>query len=1094
MNLDEEHSASDKQSSIDDKGRETNINTKDAGTISDADFDATRTSEKSAENMSESEIDSELSATTGQQDSGGLNSDSLGTDGSRRRTTLIFGGIFLIVVLIIAGLFLPPISLAERLGLSSNEEGQVEAVSEQSQEETAPGEMDYSLILLDQDKKATAHTMSRDDFLNGTDSDWTDAANSMPHGTMASDLYIVEYKDEAPDGRIEILIPDSAQPYQTLDLYEWDGDSWFFSPSELSDDGSVLSSIEGPLPQAFAMLQSESIEDPEIAAEVLPTQDLPAEILPYLTEVIVGTKTLGPDGSAEGLIAELPMGGYRQFVRATNTGAIVDTVSLTSLLSDPAAQARNIQNLVDAAASGPYAGVNLDYQGVHEEQRTAFSQFVSDLADALHQADLDLHVTLEAPILTEEGWDASGQDWIAMGQVADAVFLQMPLSPMAYGDNGLAEQVLLWATRQVERGKLSMLTTANAVDAVGESHREVDREQALTNYGEISLINEVDQVSPGESIEVALSGSAGSLEWDPDSLTYKYTYEQAGQEHSMWLSSEAVLSHRNRLANRYHLRGIAARGLGNLEEAEGYANAFASYLGETDPPQPASAAIVWAVEDEDGGIVASSSGEEMSFIWEGTEEPGRYVIKADFAQGDNVSSLGTVEVLVQAPATPTPTPEPTSEPEIEETPAAVVSGGASSSVDPGDADAVANTPANVRNGPGLGYGIIGGLDTGEKVTLIGRNSASSWLQIEMADETEGWVFAQLLTVNSELDLNLLAVVEVEPPVVASGDGGDGSPPPAPVIPPAGGGSFELGGQTHSLANPTLMSMAGMNWVKFQHKWGPGDSPDAVAGRIQQAHGNGFKVLLSIPGASTYPSSIDFSGYVEFLRGVAALGPDAIEIWNEENIDFEWPAGQISPSAYVNNMLAPAYNAIKSVNSSVMVISGAPAPTGYFGGGCSANGCDDNAYMAGVAAAGGGSYMDCIGVHFNAGATSPNATSGHPAGGSHYSWYFWPTLNMYYNAFGGSRPVCFTELGFLSGQDFGGVPPRFSWAANTTVAQHAQWLAEAASLSANSGKVRMLIVFNVDFTHYGDDPQAGYAMLRPDGSCPSCDLLRQVMGG
>lgn len=285
-------------------------------------------------------------------------------------------------------------------------------------------------------------------------------------------------------------------------------------------------------------------------------------------------------------------------------------------------------------------------------------------------------------------------------------------------------------------------------------------------------------------------------------------------------------------------------------------------------------------------------------------------------------------------------------------------------------------------------------------------------------------------------------------------------------------------------------MAGMNWVKFQHKWGSGDTPDAVAGRIQQAHANGFKVLLSIPGSSTYPGSIDFNGYVQFLGGVAALGPDAIEVWNEENIDFEWPAGQIDPTSYVNNMLAPAYNAIKSANSSVMVVSGAPAPTGFDNG---TNAWSDSRYMAGVAAAGGGNYMDCIGVHHNAGATSPSASSGHPAGNNHYSWFFLPTMNMYYNSFGGARPVCFTELGYLSGQDFGGVPSRFNWAANTTVDQHAQWLAEAASLSASSGKVRLLIIFNVDFTLWSDDPQAGYAMLRPNGSCPSCGLLGQVMG-
>jgi hypothetical protein len=280
-------------------------------------------------------------------------------------------------------------------------------------------------------------------------------------------------------------------------------------------------------------------------------------------------------------------------------------------------------------------------------------------------------------------------------------------------------------------------------------------------------------------------------------------------------------------------------------------------------------------------------------------------------------------------------------------------------------------------------------------------------------------------------------------------------------------------------------------VKFQHKWGPGDDPGAVAGLIQQAHANGFKVLLSIPGQTTYPDSIDFNGYVEFLRGVAALGPDAIEVWNEENIDFEWPAGQIDPASYVNNMLAPAYNAIKGANPNVMVISGAPAPTGYFGGGCSAQGCDDNAYLAGMAAAGAASYMDCVGAHFNAGATAPGQSSGHPAGSNHYSWYFQPTMDLYYSTLG--KPVCFTELGFVSGEDFGGVPSRFSWAGNTTVAQHAQWLAEAVSLAANSGKARLAIIFNVDFTMYGDDPQAGYAMIRPDGGCPACETLRQVMG-
>lgn len=311
-------------------------------------------------------------------------------------------------------------------------------------------------------------------------------------------------------------------------------------------------------------------------------------------------------------------------------------------------------------------------------------------------------------------------------------------------------------------------------------------------------------------------------------------------------------------------------------------------------------------------------------------------------------------------------------------------------------------------------------------------------------------------------------------------------PAAPVAAPNFSGGFEYGGQTQSFANKELMKNIGMNWVKFQHKWSPGDSPDAVAGRINDAHASGFKVLLSIPGANTYPApgGIDFASYVEFLRGVAALGPDGIEIWNEMNIDFEWPAGEIDPASYVNNMLAPSYNAIKSVNPNILVVGGAPSPTGFDNG---TNAWADDRYIAGMAAAGASRYMDCMGVHHNAGATSPNATSGHPAG-SHYSWYFWPTLNLYYNTFG--RPVCFTELGYVTPDGYGGISPHFGWAADNSINEHAQWLSEAVGLASNSGKVRLMIIFNVDFTHYdpNGDPQAGYAIVRPDGGCPFCGAM------
>jgi hypothetical protein len=313
-----------------------------------------------------------------------------------------------------------------------------------------------------------------------------------------------------------------------------------------------------------------------------------------------------------------------------------------------------------------------------------------------------------------------------------------------------------------------------------------------------------------------------------------------------------------------------------------------------------------------------------------------------------------------------------------------------------------------------------------------------------------------------------------------------TPPPSAGGAGADGGGTELGGQVpNSIGHADFMRQAGMTWVKFQAKWPYVDS--AVASSFVSAgHAAGFKVLLSIPGPS-YPTSIDFNGYVEHLRAVAASQPDAIEIWNEMNLDREWPAGQIDPASYVNNMLAPGFNAIKSVSPGTMVITGALAPTGYFGG-CTAAGCDDDAYLRGMSAAGAANYANCIGVHHNSGTTSPSARSGHVSGSGHYSWYFLPTLEVASGAFGGALPVCLTEYGYLTPEGYGTLPTNFNWAADNTVAEQAAWLDEGVGLARSLGWVRLVIIWNVGFTTWDTDPQAGYSIVRPDGTCPACVAL------
>ena len=324
-------------------------------------------------------------------------------------------------------------------------------------------------------------------------------------------------------------------------------------------------------------------------------------------------------------------------------------------------------------------------------------------------------------------------------------------------------------------------------------------------------------------------------------------------------------------------------------------------------------------------------------------------------------------------------------------------------------------------------------------------------------------------------------------------GATATPSPTVTAPPTTPGSWELGGQVSDFSVPDKMKYAGMTWVKRQIRWAPGLT--ASADQITEAHTKGFKILLSVLGnPGDIFNGANFDAYATYVGELARLGADGIEVWNEMNIDREWPAGQINPATYVD-LLRRAYNAIKAKNANTLVISGAPAPTGAEGGFGLDHVWNDDRYVKGMAAAGAANYMDCIGVHYNEGIISPTLSAGDPRNPSDfYSRYYPAMVSLYYNAFGGAKKLCFTELGYLSPEGYGTLPVAFGWAGDTSVAEQAQWLGEAANLSKNGGLVRLMIVFNVDFKDYGADPQAGYAVIRPGGACPACDSLRQVTGG
>lgn len=420
----------------------------------------------------------------------------------------------------------------------------------------------------------------------------------------------------------------------------------------------------------------------------------------------------------------------------------------------------------------------------------------------------------------------------------------------------------------------------------------------------------------------------------------------------------------------------------------------------------------------------------------------------------------------------------------------------------------ASIDANIRSGPGTEWRILGVAKPNTTIALDGQAFGGSWVRGITSTGITGWMFRANLAI-SEGEAAALPPVYIETPFTLSAPAQNGAIGGVPATTTTTGETtttgpvtvvnssspvtgFNFGAHVSGMSGQTIdwMRVAGMNWVKRQVKWYPGNDPAGLRGMIDEAHNAGFRLLVSVvgePGRVTEPGYFD--QYAAYVGGVAAQGMDAIEVWNEPNIDREWASGAIGGANYTE-LLKRAYQAIKAANPNTMVVSGAPSPTGFFGG-CSPAGCDDKPFIEQMYAAGAANYMDCLGVHYNEGILPPSASSGDPRGNPlHYTRYYPTMVNTYLTAFRSTRKLCFTELGYLSGEGFPGLPAGFLWASETSVAEQAAWIDQVVSTAANSGRVTLLIIWNMDFTGWGDDPQGGFALIRPGGDCPACRALAE----
>ncbi|MBN1217487.1 MAG: cellulase family glycosylhydrolase [Anaerolineae bacterium] len=938
----------------------------------------------------------------------------------------------LIPLLILSALLLPPVSLADRVLSIGYERIGRDGGAIQDPDGT---QITFLPEGIRRSFRVRLNAIPRSLFLQGTANNplspaetgnLLNAAESIPPNLIVkSPFYRLQHKGVMPERvMLNVPIPNEAEPYNTLDLYAWNGESWEWLPNRKILTEDRIESELDYLPDSVVVMQTHPIH-PNVSTDYSLNTTLPDDVKDALVEINPQGLLLDSNGGLVDNLGQLP-----PEIQNATTFTVIPTIRnwsddgsirsdlIDNLLIDAEARELHIEEIVSMVQRNGYEGIDLDYRGINPDLRQEYASFLAQLRNAL-PGGTQLSVRVELPHqISADTWDTGGYDWQAIGRVANVVKVPTYPDPRAYAPGGQMETMLDWAVGQINRYKLQLLLPTSSTEQVNGITRNISYQQALEPIGAASIVGESNIVAPGEEVAFTLRGAQAStgIQFDGASGTYWFAYlDDNNVQHTVYLENAASIARKLQLVAQYNLRGVAVQNLLNENNDARIWEVVRKFLDLVIPPVESEYSVIWRVQNETGGVIAEEIVDlsEPNYRWQAPEAGGSYTVNAAISSGkdSNVAvPRGEVALLVATPtpsptptplSTPTPTPEPptpTPQPQSqEEAPAQEA---------PAQQPAAAPPPAAASVNVPFGYGVQAD-PRGNTAGNIGHIKALgfNWVKFQMPWKD----------------------VESSP---------------------------------------------------GNYSWGMWDDI------IGQYNANGINVMLSIPKAPSWarPGDDDKSvegppadpaTYANFVAQVAtryAGKVQAIEVWNEQNLWYEAGGrGRINPAAYVQ-LLQLSYQAIKAVNPDMIVISGALTPAGSVGD----MAMDDIDYLNQMYANGAKGYFDALGAHpsgYNCPANGdwttvedPTATNFRgPFENRHHSWCFRGTMEGYRNVMvangDGGKAISPTEFGWAVS---GNPQPGYEYARDNTYEEQAQWFVEAYQLAKGWGWVGPMFLWNLDY--------------------------------
>ena len=491
----------------------------------------------------------------------------------------------------------------------------------------------------------------------------------LPPGLVAVSDYVEFETDGEVPATIGLPLQQKFDDAARLGFYTFLDRRWQkITDVRLAQGGRLGESDFAPVPQNLAVLQL-------VAQAYQVAGSLPAggQLHTDADINIASPRDYTPvaDGSVQGQASELDL-AEDTLLMPTIVGSGDNSSVVNDILSDENLRKQHAEAIARLASDAGLDGVDLEYSLVDPALGSAFSEFVKDLTNRLHEGGKRLSLTLPPPTGQRQAYD-----WQALGRMADIVKVLPIADAVQYWEQ--MPEAIDQIVQDVDPRKVMLVISPFSIERAGEISRPIGYNEAmgLATQTAVREPAEADQIKPGIAVKLAAVNldpgeGASTLTWSNQAAILTFAFGGV-QTRTIFVENVFSAGFKLELAQAYGLGGVAVSDASGGSDAANIwpaVNQLTS-AGTVSLARPNDGILQPRWEAPDGGDIGGGTG--TTATWIAPTEAKSYTILFIVSDGDKrfgrkttievkPSALPTLTPVVTFPAespTPTPTPTPT---------------------------------------------------------------------------------------------------------------------------------------------------------------------------------------------------------------------------------------------------------------------------------------------------------------------------------------------------------------------------------------------------------------------------------------------------